>query len=143
MVDVSDKTVSFRTAVAAARVVFPIALAEQLKAQGYQAKKGAILHTAIIAGVMAAKKTHELIPFCHAIGLERCDLRITPDAEGHLDIECECALHGLTGVEMEALTGASVAALTIYDMTKAYSHDIEIRAVRLIKKTGGKRDVQR
>ena len=139
MVDVAAKAISARRAIAFARVEFPPEIGAQLLATGFTGKKGAILHTAIIAGVMAAKRTHELIPFCHALALEHCEIRITPDQSGNLDIECECALSAKTGVEMEAMTGASVAALTIYDMTKALSLDIEIQQVRLLQKSGGKR----
>ena len=95
--------------------------------------------TAIIAGVMAAKKTHELIPFCHPLGLENCKLQIEMDGD-NVVIDCRCKVHHKTGVEMEALTGASVAALTVYDMLKAMSHDIVIGETRLISKTGGKQD---
>ncbi len=139
MVDVAAKAISARRAVAHARVEFPAEIGAQLLTTGFIGKKGAILHTAIIAGVMAAKRTHELIPFCHALALEHCEIRITPDHSGNLDIECECALNAKTGVEMEAMTGASIAALTIYDMTKALSLDIQIRQVRLLQKSGGKR----
>ena len=139
MVDVAAKPLSARRAIAHARVEFPRDVGAQLLATGFIGKKGAILHTAIIAGVMAAKRTHELIPFCHALALEHCEIRITPDQGGNLDIECECAVSAKTGVEMEAMTGASVAALTIYDMTKALSLDIEIQQVRLLQKSGGKR----
>ncbi len=139
MVDVAAKVVTARRAIAQARVEFPADIGAQLLATGFTGKKGAILHTAIIAGVMAAKRTHELIPFCHALSLEHCEIRITPDPAGNLDIECECSLSAKTGVEMEALTGASVAALTIYDMTKALSLDIQISQVRLLQKSGGKR----
>ena len=138
MVDVAVKVVTARRAIAHARVEFPAEVGAQLLATGFIGKKGAILHTAIIAGVMAAKRTHELIPFCHALGLEHCEIRITPDSAGNLDIECECALSAKTGVEMEALTGASVAALTIYDMTKALDKSITIEQVCLMEKTGGK-----
>ena len=99
--------------------------------------------TAIVAGVMAAKRTHELIPFCHPLALERCKVSIEEARLGRIAIRCDVALHGRTGVEMEALAGASVAALTIYDMTKALSHDIVIGPVRLIAKSGGKRDFRR
>ena len=139
MVDVAAKAISPRRAIAHARVEFPTAVGAQLLATGFIGKKGAILHTAIIAGVMAAKRTHELIPFCHALALEHCEVRITPDHSGNLDIECECSLSAKTGVEMEAMTGASVAALTIYDMTKALSLDIQIQQVKLRQKSGGKR----
>jgi cyclic pyranopterin phosphate synthase len=92
---------------------------------------------------MAAKRTHELIPFCHPLGLNKCDVEIEAMSGGVIAIRCRVSVSGRTGVEMEALTGATVAALTIYDMCKALSHDIEIGPVRLMEKTGGKRDVQR
>ena len=96
--------------------------------------------TAVIAGVMAAKKTHELVPFCHAIALESC--KIVVDWSGAREITMRCAVRAThkTGVEMEALTGATVAALTIYDMCKALTHGIRIKEVALVSKTGGKRD---
>ncbi len=91
---------------------------------------------------MAAKKTHELIPFCHPLGLENC--KITIGVDGTLaTIDCRCKVHHKTGVEMEALTGATVAALTVYDMCKALSHDIVIGETRLMSKTGGKQDFRR
>ena len=96
--------------------------------------------TAIVAGVMAAKKTHEIIPFCHPLPLERCTVDIADRPGGRIRIVCSVAVHHKTGVEMEALMGATAAALTIYDMCKALSHDIEIGPVRLLRKTGGKRD---
>jgi cyclic pyranopterin phosphate synthase len=91
---------------------------------------------------MAAKKTHELIPFCHPLGLENCKITIGVDGDRAV-IDCTCRVHHKTGVEMEALTGASVAALTIYDMCKALSHDIVIGETRLMSKTGGKQDYRR
>jgi len=91
---------------------------------------------------MAAKKTHELIPFCHPLGLENCKISIEMDGND-ARINCCCTVHHKTGVEMEALTGATVAALTVYDMCKAMSHDIVIERTRLISKTGGKQDFQR
>ena len=99
--------------------------------------------TAIVAGVMAAKKTHEIIPFCHPLPLERCSVDIASRPGGRIHIVCSVAVHHKTGVEMEALMGATAAALTIYDMCKALSHDIEIGAVRLTSKSGGKRDFKR
>jgi len=141
MVDVSGKTVTQRTAVGEARVEFPPAVAAALRAEGLQTAKGPVFQTAIIAGVMAAKRTHELIPFCHPLGLERC--KVTIDLVDDVAvIRCEVAVHHRTGVEMEALTGASVAALTVYDMCKALSHDIVIRSTRLIAKRGGKSDYE-
>ena len=99
--------------------------------------------TAIISGVMAAKRTHDLIPFCHPLPIDKCKIEIDAARSGEVVIRCEVSVHHRTGVEMEALTGASVAALTIYDMCKALSHDIEITSVRLVEKTGGKRDFKR
>jgi cyclic pyranopterin phosphate synthase len=137
MVDVSGKAAGKRTAIAEARVVFPPAVAEALRESGLQSKKGPIFDTAIIAGVMGAKRTHELIPFCHPLGLENCHIAIELVADSAV-IRCTVAVHHKTGVEMEALTGASVAALTVYDMCKALSHDIVITDIRLLAKDGGK-----
>ena len=99
-----------------------------------------MFHTAIIAGVMAAKRTHELIPFCHPLGIENCKILIDMQDDDAV-IRCTVAVTHKTGVEMEALTGASIAALTIYDMCKALSHDIVIADTRLVEKRGGKSDV--
>jgi len=140
MVDVGDKSVTARTAVAQSVVLLPDAVSAAISGDELVTKKGPVFQTAIIAGTMAAKKTHELIPFCHPLGLERCKFDIKLQPEGRVLITCEVALHHKTGVEMEALTGASVAALTIYDMCKALSHDIVIQDTRLVKKTGGKSD---
>jgi cyclic pyranopterin monophosphate synthase len=137
MVDVGDKEVTKRAATAQSRVRFPPTVAEALRNQGFSTSKGPVFQTAIIAGVMGAKRTHELIPFCHPLGLENC--KVTIDMQGdEAVIVCTASLQGKTGVEMEALTGASVAALTIYDMCKALSHEIEIGPTRLISKTGGR-----
>jgi cyclic pyranopterin phosphate synthase len=140
MVDVSAKAVTLRTAVAESRVRFPAAVASALRDAGFATKKGPVFHTAIVAGVMAAKRTHELIPFCHPLGIERCDVVIDMHDDEAV-VRCTVALHHKTGVEMEALTGASIAALTIYDMCKALSHEIVIAETRLVEKHGGKRDV--
>jgi len=139
MVDVSNKTATRREAHARSIVNLPDAVLAALDGDEIDSKKGPVFATAIIAGVMAAKKTHELIPFCHPLGLETCDVSITMDG-GHAVIDCRCKVTHKTGVEMEALTGASVAALTVYDMCKALSHDIVIGETRLIMKTGGKED---
>ncbi|MGB7739972.1 MAG: cyclic pyranopterin monophosphate synthase MoaC, partial [Steroidobacteraceae bacterium] len=125
MVDVSAKAVTLRTAVAESRVRFPAAVARALRDAEFATSKGPVFHTAIVAGVMAAKRTHELIPFCHPLGLERCDVVIDMHDDEAV-VRCTVALHHRTGVEMEALTGASIAALTIYDMCKALSHAIVI-----------------
>ena len=142
MVDVGDKAVTTRTASARARVVFPADAVVQ-SGEVLRTKKGPVFETAIIAGVMAAKRTHELIPFCHPLPLEDCKIDIAWSAPNEVAIECSVRATHKTGVEMEALTGASVAALTIYDMCKALTHGIEIRDVALLSKTGGKRDYQK
>lgn len=141
MVDVSNKNITKRSATATATVVFPQNIKHYFKDKDLVTKKGPVYHTAIIAGVMAAKKTHELIPFCHPIAIESCKIDIKTNSEGNADIICTVSLHHKTGVEMEALTGASVAALTIYDMCKALSHDIEISTTKLLSKSGGKSDI--
>jgi cyclic pyranopterin monophosphate synthase len=139
MVDVSDKTATKRSATAEAQVKFPSAVAAALRDSGLRSPKGPVFDTAIVAGVMGAKRTHELIPFCHPLGLENC--RIAIDLKGDTAvIRCTVTVHHKTGVEMEALTGASIAALTVYDMCKALSHDIIITQVRLLAKEGGKSD---
>lgn len=140
MVDVSDKSVTKRTATAVTRVRFPPQVAEALRAQQFNTPKGPVFQAAIIAGTMAAKRTHELIPFCHPLGIESCKLAIDMDGDDAV-VHCTVAVHHKTGVEMEALTGASVAALTIYDMCKALSHDIVIADTRLVEKRGGKSDI--
>ena len=142
MVDVSDKAVTERTAHARSLVSLPAAVLHEVSGDEIATKKGPVFATAIIAGVMAAKKTHELIPFCHPLGLNSCKISIEIE-NGDAVIDCRCKVTHKTGVEMEALTGASVAALTIYDMLKAVSHDIVIRDTRLMAKSGGKQDFKR
>jgi cyclic pyranopterin phosphate synthase len=142
MVDVSDKAVSERFAHAQARMRLPGVVLEVLDGAEIQTRKGPVFATAIIAGVMAAKRTHELIPFCHPLGLDSCKVSIEMDGDVAV-IDCRCKVTHKTGVEMEALTGASIAALTVYDMLKALSHDIVISETRLIAKSGGKRSFQR
>jgi cyclic pyranopterin phosphate synthase len=139
MVDVGGKQVSARTALAEARVVLPRTVARALRASGHRTGKGPVFATAIIAGVMAAKRTHELIPFCHPLGIEDCQVEIEPRGATQLVVRCRVSVHHRTGVEMEALTGAAVAALTLYDMCKALSHDIRISDLRLLAKAGGRR----
>jgi cyclic pyranopterin monophosphate synthase len=112
MVDVSGKTATKRTATAEARVHFPSAVATALRDSGLRSPKGPVFDTAIVAGVMGAKRTHELIPFCHPLGIEDCQIAIDLVADTAV-IRCTVAVHHKTGVEMEALTGASIAALTI------------------------------
>jgi cyclic pyranopterin phosphate synthase len=136
MVDVGGKEPTARTASAEARVRFPAAVAAALRAGGLRSPKGPVFDTAIVAGVMGAKRTHELIPFCHPLGLESCRIMIEMEGDCAV-IRCTVGVHHKTGVEMEALTGASIAALTIYDMCKGLSHDIVISDTRLLAKDGG------
>lgn len=140
MVDVSGKAATPRDAVASCKVKFPADVARQLRRDGLRSAKGGIVDTAIIAGTMAVKRTHELIPFCHPLPIDGCRIAIDWDGETTLAIECGVRTTHRTGVEMEALTGATVAALTVYDMCKALSHRIVIGPARLQGKRGGKRD---
>ncbi len=143
MVDVGAKAVTHRIAEAEARVRLPVAVARALRRSGQRTRKGPVFDTAIVAGVMAAKRTSELIPFCHPLALEQCriDIGFAPGSTV-IVVHCRVEVRHKTGVEMEALTGATVAALTIYDMCKSLSHDIRISGVRLLSKSGGKRTVR-
>lgn len=143
MVDVGGKKVTRRTAVAQCTIFLPEKVLEALQKGDFRTQKGAVFQTAIIAGIMAAKKTGELIPLCHPLGLDNCDIHIELNTEQDVVIRCTASIEAKTGVEMEALTGASVAALTIYDMCKAISHDIVIKEIKLMEKTGGKSDFKR
>lgn len=140
MVDVSEKKVSHRLAVAQSIVVLPDEVLQRFSEGDIQTKKGSVFQTAIIAGIMAAKKTGELIPLCHPLGLENCNITIHLQNKNELVIECTASITAKTGVEMEALVGASIAALTVYDMCKALSHHIVIKETKLLQKTGGKHD---
>ena len=143
MVDVSEKETSRRVAVAQSIVILPPEVIQKFTDGDIQTKKGAVFQTAVIAGILAAKKTGELIPLCHPLGLENCQVNIHLKNENELVIECTASITAKTGVEMEALVGASIAALTVYDMCKALSHEIVIRETKLLKKTGGKNDFSR
>jgi cyclic pyranopterin phosphate synthase len=140
MVDVSDKQVTKRIARAQSIVVLGEEIMKHLQGNDIQTKKGPVFQTAIIAGTMAAKKTADLIPLCHPLSLENCKVEISINQQQEVVIECTATITSKTGVEMEALTGASVAALTIYDMCKAFSHHIVIKETKLLEKTGGKSD---
>ena len=141
MVDVSGKTATTREATAVGQVRFPSVIYQQIKAADGMTKKGSITQTAHIAGIMAAKRTHDLIPLCHPLPLDKIGLTFDyDDALDSIIVSGTVKVTHKTGVEMEALTAVSVACLTIYDMTKALSHDIVIDNVRLINKTGGKSD---
>ena len=143
MVDVSAKQVTHRSATAQSVVVLPDEVLRLLVGGELQTKKGAVFQTAIIAGIMAAKKTGDLIPLCHPLGMDNCQVTIALADNYEVIIECTASISAKTGIEMEALVGASIAALTVYDMCKALSHDIVIKETRLIAKTGGKRDFKR
>ncbi|HMP90325.1 MAG TPA: cyclic pyranopterin monophosphate synthase MoaC [Kiritimatiellia bacterium] len=140
MVDISGKNVTLRTAEAEAIVALPPEVYQQLKKGDLQTAKGPVFHTAIIAGTQAVKETSRLIPFCHPLPIQKCDISVKP-AGKTISIRCRVSAEYKTGVEMEALTGACAAALTIYDMCKALSHDMVIKEIRLIRKTGGKTDI--
>lgn len=137
MVDVTAKAVNKRTAVAAVRVELGAEIMGRFGNRELHGPKGPVLQTAIIAGTSAVKKTGELIPFCHPLPVEHCHFDMTADASG-VTIRCEVATTARTGVEMEAMTGASVAALTVYDMCKAMNKAIRIEGLHLVSKTGGK-----
>lgn len=139
MVDVSEKKITERIAQAQAIVQLPKEVLEAINEDEVMTKKGPVFQTSIIAGVMAAKKTHELIPLCHPLSLEDIQVKITIQKDMAV-INSMAKVTAKTGAEMEALTAASVAALTIYDMCKALSHHIVIKEVKLISKTGGKTD---
>jgi cyclic pyranopterin phosphate synthase len=143
MVDVGDKKVSKRIAIAQSIVELPEVILSQFSQNDIQTKKGPVFQTAIIAGTMAVKKTADLIPLCHPLPIENCKIEIHVNGKREVVIHCTVSITSKTGVEMEALTGASVAALTIYDMCKAFSHDILIKETRLLEKTGGKNDFRR
>ncbi|WP_224485217.1 cyclic pyranopterin monophosphate synthase MoaC [Robertkochia aurantiaca] len=142
MVDVSHKSDTARRASASGLVIFPEAVFRQLEKDGFTSKKGAIIQTAVIAGIQGVKKTADLIPMCHPLMLDKIQVDIVPEFPA-LKIECRVGCFGKTGVEMEALTGVNVAALTIYDMCKALSHDIRIENIELRSKHGGKNDIEK
>lgn len=143
MVDVGDKQITQRVAVARATMVVEEAILDRLENKELFTKKGPVFQTAILAGIMGSKKTSDLIPLCHPLPLDKCEVKITINAAREIEIDCTAKTTGKTGVEMEALTGASVAALTIYDMCKGFSHNIVIKEIKLMKKTGGKSNYER
>jgi cyclic pyranopterin monophosphate synthase len=142
MVNVSDKKVTKRTAKAQAIINVGDEILNLIQHNELITKKGPVFQTAIIAGVMGAKKTSDLIPFCHPLGLEDCQVHIRV-VNKKIIVDTEAVITSKTGVEMEALTAASIAALTIYDMCKALSHTIVIEEIKLMEKTGGKKDFKR
>jgi cyclic pyranopterin monophosphate synthase len=141
MVDVGQKEPSRRTASARSIVQMDAGIIEKLENDQFvHPTKGPVFHTAILAGIMAAKKTSDLIPLCHPLGMDDCQIHISINPQKEIVIDCTATVFAKTGVEMEAMTGASLAALTIYDMCKAFSHNIIIKETKLMSKTGGKRD---
>ncbi|MBI1184497.1 cyclic pyranopterin monophosphate synthase MoaC [bacterium] len=143
MVDISHKSPSLREATAEATVHLGGEIMQLIENNELVGPKGPVFQTAIISGTQAVKKTSELIPFCHPLLLNSIKVKIKTLNEEAVLVECNVKCEGKTGVEMEALTGASVAALCIYDMCKAMSHHIEISQTRLMEKTGGKSDFKR
>lgn len=141
MVDVSAKAATARAATAECGVTFPAVVAAQLRENGLKSAKGGVVDTAIVAGTLAVKRTHELIPFCHPLPIDGIRFAIDWRDARSLEIVCTVKTVHRTGVEMEALTGATIAALTVYDMCKALSHAIVIGPAKLRGKRGGKRDV--
>jgi cyclic pyranopterin phosphate synthase len=142
MVDVSDKRVTKRFAHAQAIINPGDEILRQMKGDELITAKGPVFQTAIVAGVAGSKRTSDLIPFCHPLALENCHIKIEVRNE-KIIVDAEVVVTGKTGVEMEALTAACIAALTIYDMCKALSHHIVIEEIKLIEKTGGKKDFKR
>ncbi len=140
MVDVGDKKITARTATARSIISLPPEVLRHFTDGDLNTKKGSVFQTAILAGIMGAKQTASLIPLCHPLALDKVSVDIALNENQEVVIECTAKLSGKTGVEMEALTGASVAALTVYDMCKAFSQDIIIKETRLIEKKGGKTD---
>jgi len=142
MVDVSDKTETSRSAHARAHISLPKVVTDQFIDGEINSKKGPVFQTAIIAGVMALKNTSNIIPFCHQLNIEgsKIDIKLI---ENKAVINCTVKCFGKTGVEMEALMGAQIAAITIYDMCKAFGHDMTIGPVNLISKSGGKSDYKK
>jgi cyclic pyranopterin monophosphate synthase len=143
MVDVSEKTITQRTATARSIIVLPKEFAQKLQDADMQTKKGSVFQVATIAGIMGAKKTSELIPLCHSLSLNNCTIDLHLNEQQEIVIDCTASTDAKTGVEMEALVGASIAALTVYDMCKALSHNIIIKETKLMEKTGGKNDFKR
>jgi len=140
MVDVSDKKVTSREACAKGKIVVGKEVMNILAADNFNTKKGSIAQIAVIAGTMAVKNTYNTIPLCHQIPIASCKINVNP-TEDAFEIDCTVKTNSQTGVEMEALHGVSTAALTIYDMCKALTHEMEIGDVRLVRKTGGKRAI--
>ena len=142
MVDVSDKQITQRTAIAKATLFLGVEVISHFTNNELMTKKGPVFQTAIIAGIQAVKKTPDLIPMCHPLMINGVDIHIQILNDEFAEVTCKVSIEGKTGVEMEALTGASVTCLTIYDMCKSISQKIVIQEIKLIEKTGGKSDIK-
>lgn len=143
MVNVSDKKITKRTAIAKAVMFLGKEIISNFTNDELITKKGSVFQTAIIAGIQAVKKTSELIPMCHPLLINGVDIDINIIDKQHIEVLCKVTIEGKTGVEMEALTGASATCLTIYDMCKAINQEMVIQEVKLIEKTGGKSDIKK
>lgn len=142
MVDVSGKTITKRTAIAKASMYLGAEVVSHFENDELTTKKGPVFQTAIIAGIQAVKKTSEIIPMCHPLLINGVDIDINISDDAHIDVFCKVTIEGKTGVEMEALTGASATCLTIYDMCKSISQQMVIKELKLLEKTGGKSDIK-
>ena len=142
MVDVSGKKISKRTAIARGTMFLGTAVISNFKEDELITKKGPVFQTAIIAGIQAVKKTSEIIPMCHPLLINGVDIEINILDADHIEVLCKVTIEGKTGVEMEALTGASATCLTVYDMCKSITQDIIIKELKLLEKTGGKSDIK-
>lgn len=142
MVNVSDKKITKRTAIAKATMFLGPEIISHFKNEDLITKKGPVFQTAIIAGIQAVKKTSDIIPMCHPLLINGVDIDINIIDNEFIEVFCKVIIEGKTGVEMEALTGASATCLTIYDMCKAISQEMVIKDVKLVEKTGGKSDIK-
>ena len=142
MVNVSDKKVTKRTAIAKATMFLGDIVIANFTNSELITKKGPVFQTAIIAGIQGVKKTSELIPMCHPLLINGVDIDINIVDKEHIEVFCEVTITGKTGVDMEGLTGANITCLTIYDMCKSISQKMVIKEVKLLEKTGGKSDIK-
>ncbi|MCF2874719.1 MULTISPECIES: cyclic pyranopterin monophosphate synthase MoaC [unclassified Tenacibaculum] len=142
MVNVSDKKITKRTAIAKATMYLGTEIISHFNNEELITKKGPVFQTAIIAGIQAVKKTSDIIPMCHPLLINGVDININIIDTEHIEVLCKVTIEGKTGVEMEALTGASATCLTIYDMCKAINQEMVIKEVKLLEKTGGKSDIK-
>ena len=142
MVNVSDKKITKRTAMAKASMFLGATIISHFKNEELITKKGPVFQTAIIAGIQGVKKTSELIPMCHPLLINGVDIDIQIVDSENIEVFCEVSIEGRTGVEMEALTGVNITCLTIYDMCKSIHQKMVIKEVKLVEKTGGKSDIK-